>query len=169
MSPDPTPSPTQADGGPDPHPGQDDPAPRRGLSAAQVADAVRAGRTNAYQEPTSRSAREILRANVFTVFNAILGAALVVILAVGSWRDALFGFVLLINTATGTVAEIRAKRALDSLSVLAAPLTQVIRDGTESSVGVAEVGQLRVPRWGVTGEDVRADPHAPAPDAQVGV
>ena len=44
MSPDPTPSPTQADGGPDPHPGQDDPAPRRGLSAAQVADAVRAGR-----------------------------------------------------------------------------------------------------------------------------
>ncbi|WP_315131169.1 HAD-IC family P-type ATPase [uncultured Actinomyces sp.] len=139
MSPDPTPSPTQADGGPDPHPGQDDPAPRRGLSAAQVADAVRAGRTNAYQEPTSRSAREILRANVFTVFNAILGAALVVILAVGSWRDALFGFVLLINTATGTVAEIRAKRALDSLSVLAAPLTQVIRDGTESSVGVAEV------------------------------
>lgn len=51
----------------------------------------------------------------------------------------------------------------------ARPVPGALGDGTESSVGVAEVGQLRVPRWGVTGEDVRADPHAPAPDAQVGV
>ena len=92
-----------------------------GLSAAQVAERVSAGQTNEYRERTSRSAAQILRANVFTIFNGILGAALVLVLALGHWADALFGFVLVLNTATGTLAEIRAKRALDRLSVLETP------------------------------------------------
>ncbi|SDM58610.1 HAD-IC family P-type ATPase [Actinomyces ruminicola] len=110
-----------------------------GLTAGEVAERVRAGKTNAYRDTTSRSAAAILRANVFTVFNAILGAALVLILLFGSWKDALFGFVLLLNTATGTIAEIRAKRALDRLSVLDAPRAHVLRDGVEQDVDVAAV------------------------------
>ena len=58
---------------------------RRGLSAAEVAERVREGRTNAYRVRTSRSVTAILRANVFTMFNAILATALVVVLAVGHW------------------------------------------------------------------------------------
>lgn len=111
----------------------------RGLSRAQVAERVERGQTNAYKERTSRSAAQILRANVLTVFNAILGVALVVVLAVGSWRDALFGFVLLLNTATGTVAEVRAKRALDRLAVLEAPSSYVVREGQETQVAVADI------------------------------
>ena len=110
-----------------------------GLSAAQVAERVSAGRTNEYRERTSRSAAQILRANVFTIFNGILGVALVLVLALGHWADALFGFVLLLNTATGTLAEIRAKRALDRLAVLETPRAVVLRDGTETEVAVGEV------------------------------
>ncbi len=110
-----------------------------GLSAAQVAERVSAGRTNEYRERTSRSAAQILRANVFTIFNAILGGALVLVLALGHWADALFGFVLLLNTATGTLAEIRAKRALDRLAVLESPRTVVLREGIETEVAVGEV------------------------------
>ena len=111
----------------------------KGLSAAQVAERVSAGRTNEYRERTSRSAAQILRANVFTIFNGILGAALVLVLALGHWADALFGFVLLLNTATGTLAEIRAKRALDRLAVLETPRAIVVRDGTETEVAVGQV------------------------------
>jgi len=110
-----------------------------GLNAAQVAERVSAGRTNEYRERTSRSAAQILRANVFTIFNGILGVALVLVLALGHWADALFGFVLLLNTATGTLAEIRAKRALDRLAVLETPRAVVLRDGAETEVAVGEV------------------------------
>ena len=110
-----------------------------GLNAAQVAERVSAGRTNEYRERTSRSAAQILRANVFTIFNGILGVALVLVLALGHWADALFGFVLLLNTATGTLAEIRAKRALDRLAVLETPRAVVLRGGTETEVAVGEV------------------------------
>jgi len=110
-----------------------------GLNAAQVAERVSAGRTNEYRERTSRSAAQILRANVFTIFNGILGVALVLVLALGHWADALFGFVLLLNTATGTLAEIRAKRALDRLAVLETPRAVVLRDGNETEVAVGEV------------------------------
>ncbi|QQM66587.1 HAD-IC family P-type ATPase [Actinomyces weissii] len=111
----------------------------QGLSRAQVAERVARGQTNAYKERTSRSAAQILRANVLTIFNAILGVALVVVLVVGNWRDALFGFVLLLNTATGTVAEVRAKRALDRLAVLDAPSAYVVREGQETQVDVADI------------------------------
>ena len=127
-----------------------------GLSAAQVAERVSTGRTNEYRERTSRSAAQILRANVFTIFNGILGVALVLVLALGHWADALFGFVLLLNTATGTLAEIRAKRALDRLAVLETPRAVVLRDGAETEVAVGEVVIDDVVRLGA-GQQVPAD------------
>ena len=131
-------------------------APIAGLSAAQVAERVSAGRTNEYRERTSRSAAQILRANVFTIFNGILGVALVLVLALGHWADALFGFVLLLNTATGTLAEIRAKRALDRLAVLETPRAVVLRDGAEKEVAVGEVVLDDVVRLS-SGQQVPAD------------
>ena len=131
-------------------------APVTGLSAAQVAERVSAGRTNEYRERTSRSVSQILRANVFTVFNAILGAALAVILVLGRWGDGLFGVVLLLNTATGTVAEIRAKRALDRLAVLETPRAVVLRDGVEREVAVGDVVLDDVVRLSA-GQQVPAD------------
>lgn len=132
------------------------PDPLAGLTAAEVAQRVADGRTNAYKETTSRSAADILSANVFTLFNAILATALVIILILGNWRDALFGFVLILNTATGTVAEVRAKRALDRLTVLEAPRAHVVRDGLEQDVAVADVVLDDVLRLRA-GEQVPAD------------
>ena len=127
-----------------------------GLSAAEVAERVREGRTNAYRVRTSRSVTAILRANVFTMFNAILATALVVVLAVGHWADALFGIVLILNTATGTIAEVRAKRALDRLAFLEAPTACAVRDGREVELDVADVVLDDVLRLR-SGEQVPAD------------
>ena len=127
-----------------------------GLSSAEVAQRVRDGRTNEFRTRTSRSAGQILRANVFTIFNAIITTALVLTLVFGHWADALFGFVLVLNTATGTLAEIRAKRALDRLSVLDAPVAHVVRDGHESDVEVGTVVLDDVLRL-KAGEQVPAD------------
>lgn len=128
----------------------------QGLSFKQVAHARAADETNEFDNSSSRSIVAILRANVFTIFNAILASAVVVVLAVGSWQDAVFGFVLLLNTLTGTIAELRAKRALDNLAVLAAPTAHVIRDGEAKDIEVSQVvlGELLELR---SGDQVPAD------------
>lgn len=128
----------------------------QGLSFKQVAHARAADETNEFDNSSSRSIVAILWANVFTIFNAILASAVVVVLAVGSWQDAVFGFVLLLNTLTGTIAELRAKRALDNLAVLAAPTAHVIRDGEAKDIEVSQVvlGELLELR---SGDQVPAD------------
>jgi cation-transporting ATPase E len=130
--------------------------PPGGLSAAEVADRVTRGLTNGGGERTSRSYSEIVRANLFTRFNAILGTMLAVILVVGQPQDGLFGIVLVANALIGIVQEIRAKRKLDSLAVLSAPIARVVRDGALHEVPVEaivldDLVELR------TGDQVPAD------------
>src|SRR5450756_1376441 len=69
-----------------------------GLTTAEVEERAERGQTNAAREVSSRSYWHIIRANVFTRFNAILGTLFVVILLFGQLRDGLFGLVILVNT-----------------------------------------------------------------------
>lgn len=110
-----------------------------GLGAAEVADRVARGQTNGAGERTSRTLTEIVRANVLTRFNAILGTMLALILVFGSPVDGLFGIVLVLNSLIGIVQELRAKRTLDRLAVLNAPVAHVVRDGELRDVTVEEV------------------------------
>src|SRR5215831_16269868 len=113
--------------------------PPAGLSSAQVAERRARGLTNLGGEHTSRSVAHILRANILTRFNLILGVLLAVILAVGQPQDALFGIVLVTNALIGIGQELRAKRTLDRLAVLSAPRVRVIRDGAPHEIAVDEV------------------------------
>src|SRR5918995_5723426 len=82
----------------------------RGLTDAEVADRIERGLVNRAPGGTSRSMWAIVRANVFTRFNAILGGLLAVILTIGPIQDALFGIVLVTNTGIGIYQEWRAQR-----------------------------------------------------------
>ncbi len=89
--------------------------------------------------PTSRSYKSILVRNAFTLFNLILAVFFVVILAAGRPADALFGGVLVANTAIGVLQEVRAKRTLDRAALLVAPRARVVRDGRERQEPVDHV------------------------------
>ena len=110
-----------------------------GLTRAEVAERTAAGLVNDGGARTSRTLAEIVRANVFTRFNAILGTMLALILVFGSPADGLFGIVLVINALIGIVQELRAKRTLDQLAVLSAPVAHVVRDGKAADVAVETV------------------------------
>ena len=110
-----------------------------GLSAAQVAERVAAGRTNAFKADTSRSWGSIVRTNVFTLFNAIVFACFLALLLLGRWQDALFGLAALSNALIGCYQEIRAKIALDKLALLNAPRARVRRDGAEVEIAPSDV------------------------------
>ena len=108
--------------------------PIDGLTHEQVAERRARGQVNDVSVVPSRTVGQIVRANVLTRFNALLGSLLVVILIVGPIQDALFGFVLIANAGIGIYQELRAKRTLDSLAVLTAPHARVVREGQVSEV-----------------------------------
>lgn len=128
----------------------------RGLTAAQVEDRIERGQTNAVTSSTSRSLADIVRANVFTLFNGIILTAMVMVLIAGSWKDAVFGFVIIINTGIGIVTELRAKYTLDKLSILVASDYLVRRDGNDVEVSHNDI-VLGDFMWLRSGEQVPAD------------
>lgn len=110
-----------------------------GLSQAEVEEAIQRGDVNQVHNRTSRPVSTIIRANIFTIFNAILTGAMVVVFLVGSWKDAVFGIVMITNALIGIYSEIRAKRTLDRLTILQSPKSQVVRESHTYSIPSAEI------------------------------
>ena len=110
-----------------------------GLTGAEVAQRVAAGQGNHDRRPTSRSVGAILRANLFTRFNAIIIALCALVIVFGAPPDALFGLVVVVNSGIGVVQELRARRTLDRLAVLGVEPVRVRRDGAEVSLPPHEV------------------------------
>ncbi|GAQ52244.1 cation-translocating P-type ATPase [Streptomyces acidiscabies] len=113
--------------------------PASGLTTAEVAERVARGEVNDVPVRSSRTFGEIVRANVFTRFNAIIGVLWVITLVVAPIQDGLFGFVILANTGIGIIQEWRAKQTLDSLAVIGEARPTVRRDGTAVEVGTSEI------------------------------
>jgi cation-transporting ATPase E len=110
-----------------------------GLSADDVAARVKAGSTNLMPDFSSRSLWDIFRANVLTLFNAIVAGSFLLLLLLGQWRDALFGFAAVSNALIGVVQEYQAKKSLDRLAVLNSPRARVLRDGVVQEIDVEDV------------------------------
>ncbi|MFJ8694035.1 HAD-IC family P-type ATPase [Streptomyces roseolilacinus] len=100
-----------------------------GLTADEVARRVERGEVNDVPVRSSRSAADIVRGNVLTRFNAIIGVLWAVMLFVAPIQDSLFGFVIVANTGIGIIQELRAKKTLDSLAVIGEARPTVRRDG----------------------------------------
>jgi len=89
-----------------------------GLTDAEVAQRVAAGKTNDVPTRAARSVSDIVRANVFTRINAILGVLLVIVLSTGSVINGAFGLLIIANSAIGIIQELRAKQTLDKLAIV---------------------------------------------------
>jgi P-type E1-E2 ATPase len=124
-----------------------DAAIERGLSSATAAKRLR--ELGAPPEDSSRSVSSIVAGNVFTLFNAIIGAFFVLDLGLGLYADSLFGLIAVINSYIGIRQELKAKRTLDELAVLVAPHAKVVRDGAVVNLLAEEV---------VPGDAVRVEP-----------
>ncbi|MEC9325480.1 MAG: HAD-IC family P-type ATPase [Actinomycetota bacterium] len=103
-----------------------------GLSDDEVAARVAQGKTNDVPTRAARSVSEIVRGNVFTRINAILGVLLIIVLSTGSVINGAFGLLIIANSAIGIIQELRAKQTLDRLAIVgqAKPLVRR-RSGTQ--------------------------------------
>ncbi|MCH9642251.1 MAG: cation-translocating P-type ATPase [Actinomycetia bacterium] len=89
-----------------------------GLSPADVAERVAQGLTNDVPTRAARSVSEIVRGNVFTRINAILGVLLIIVLCTGSVINGAFGLLIIANSGIGIIQELRAKQTLDKLAIV---------------------------------------------------
>jgi cation-transporting P-type ATPase E len=123
------------------------PTAEQGLSSAEAAK--RLHKLGPPPQNSSRSTSSIVASNVFTLFNAIIGAFFVLDLGLGLYADSLFGLIAVVNSYIGIRQELKAKATLDELAVLVAPRAKVVRDGAVAEVLATEV---------VPGDVVRVEP-----------
>jgi len=154
------------------------PHPEQGLSSAEAKKRLIGGWGNKVQDGAMRTEGQIILENSVTFFNLLFVVMAVLLILAGSTIIKLtFLVVVVINTVIGCVQEIRAKRAVDRLTLVAAQTVTVIRDGgafplrsdllvrddiVEFSAGnqicadgILRTGQLQVNEALITGE---ADP-----------
>ena len=110
-----------------------------GLTTAEVAERVARGEVNDVPVRSSRSTADIVRGNVFTRFNLIIGVLWVIMFFVAPIQDSLFGFVIIANTGIGIIQELRAKKTLDGLAVIGEARPTVRRDGVAAEVSTSEI------------------------------
>lgn len=110
-----------------------------GLSKEEVNERVRKGKVNYDTTTPSKSVKQILVENTFTLFNFINLVLGIAIVLVGSYKNLLFLGVVVCNTLISTIQEIRAKKMVDKLSVISSSKAKVIRDGKNVNIHINEV------------------------------
>ncbi len=110
-----------------------------GLTQEQVQQQIEAGNVNINENPNTRTYKRIVLENTLTFFNFINAALLALVLLVGSYKNAAFVGIIVINTVIGIIQEIRAKKTLDKLAILTASKSKVIRDGQEVEISTEEL------------------------------
>ena len=110
-----------------------------GLTDEQVNARIAEGKVNADENPNTRTYKQIVRENTLTFFNFLNLVLLVLVLLVGSYKNAFFVCIIIINTLIGIAQEIRAKKTIDKLAILTARKSVVIREGQKWTVPTKEL------------------------------
>ncbi len=115
------------------------PDPEQGLSLEQVKERHQKGWANTPVESPTKSTKQIVRENICTFFNFIFVVLAALLVAVGSFDDMLFLLIAVANTGIGIIQQLRSKRTVDKLNLLAAPRAKVVRAGNVISIPSAQL------------------------------
>lgn len=108
--------------------------PAEGLSPQETKLRQSNGLSNIMPPSNTKSEGQIIKENVLTFFNLIFLVLALCLCLVGSFKNLMFLLVAVANTVVGSFQEIRAKRAVDKLTLVAAGTAKAIRSGQRVSV-----------------------------------
>ena len=112
---------------------------KMGLTDEQVKSRIDAGLTNNFNPNTTKSYRQIFKDNLFTFFNVLNLVFTVLIIMTGYIKELVFLLVVVGNLIIGIAQEIVTKKTLDKLSVIVAAKVDVVRNGKEYRINVADL------------------------------
>ena len=110
-----------------------------GLTDVEAEQRKDAGYANTPVNPPVKSVGKIIRDNIFTYFNIIYLVIAACLIAVGSFNHLNFLLVIICNTAIGIYQELKAKKVLDEMNLIAAPRTTAVRNGVETVIPDSEL------------------------------
>lgn len=110
-----------------------------GLTKTQVENRKKDGLINSDTTVPTKSIKQILKENLFTLFNLINLILGVSVFMVGSYKNMLFLLIIIINTAISTFQEIHSKRIVDKLSLLTASKSHALRDSVVSDISINDI------------------------------
>jgi cation-transporting ATPase E len=114
--------------------------PAGGLTAAQVGERIARGEVNSPPPEGWAEYRAIAARNTLTLFNAMVAPAAAALFVLGDYNGAwAVSALAVLNTLIGLIQEIRAKRHLDKLALLAETKARVFRDGKRQSIPAGDV------------------------------
>ena len=93
-----------------------------GLNSAQVKSRIEQGHINHSVDSSSKSVSKIILTNVFTYFNIIFFVLAALLVIEQSYNHLTFLIVVFFNTVIGIFQEIRAKKTLEKLTLVSAPM-----------------------------------------------
>lgn len=100
--------------------------PAEGLSPQETKLRQSNGLSNIMPPSNTKSEGQIIKENVLTFFNLIFLVLALCLCLVGSFKNLMFLLVAVANTVVGSFQEIRAKRAVDKLTLVAAGTAKAI-------------------------------------------
>ena len=112
---------------------------KSGLNNEQVNQRIQNNLVNHDTTVPTKSVKRILYENFFTLFNLLNLVLAIAIFAVGSYKNMLFLFIVIINTAISTIQEIHSKRVVDKLSLMATSKVNVIRNSKKQNISIYEL------------------------------
>lgn len=110
-----------------------------GLTAAEVRKRISQGLMNDFKIDNNNSFWEIVKRNIFTLFNFLNFAIAVLLALVGAWSNLIFFVVIIFNAISGIATEIRAKKMIDKLNLLSKEKITVIRSSREQKIMPEEI------------------------------
>ena len=105
-----------------------------GLTEKQVKERIAAGQTNDYRMNPAKSTGTIIRENTLTLFNLLNFLLAACLFAVKAYSNMFFISIIILNIIIGIVQELRAKKIVDRLTLLAQNDITVIRDGKKQAI-----------------------------------
>lgn len=110
-----------------------------GLTRIEVENRIRDNKVNYDTSVKTKSIRDIIISNSFTLFNIINILLALLLVIVGSYKNTLFIFIIIINSLISIIQEVRSKRELDKLKVIASNSVLVLRDGIEEEIHINDI------------------------------
>ena len=112
---------------------------KNGLTLKEVDERIKKGQINTDSNPPTKTVGQIVRGNICTFFNLLNIILGLLVIFVGSYKNALFLGVIFFNIIIGIFQEVRAKRVIDRLSLISAPKASVVREGKKKEIPTSEI------------------------------
>ena len=111
----------------------------KGLSHQEVEIRGSQGKTNQYTTKVTKTNTQIIKDNLFTLFNMLNFSIAISLSLIGAFSNMFFILIIIMNVFIGITIEIRARNTVEQLSIVTKAQVTVVRDGVNKLIDSEDI------------------------------